>query len=186
MGMAFLRASLGLALVVGLFAALSTIRSGGPEDGPVMLGDPGHQESDRWPAGDERTNAELGREALPAPRYHIAPDPGGEPGAGKDSESVMNAAPAPGDTTVQVLDGVGSSSRLNALVAALEDLGYDVVATNPAGTDYAATTVFYSEGHETAAAALQARDPRVVESHLNLDFSEAVDLHVVMGLDWQP
>ncbi|MEX0659050.1 MAG: LytR C-terminal domain-containing protein, partial [Egibacteraceae bacterium] len=96
------------------------------------------------------------------------------------------AAAAPEETRVQILDGVNDPARLAELVAALEALGYQVVATNPASTAYAATTVFYSEGQESAAQALQTRDPRMAVLRPASGLSDTVDLHIVLGADWAP
>lgn len=209
-GVAFLRATLALALVVGLFAALSTVGGGNPPgDGPVMLGEPDEP-------GDERPETSTAETAEPDPPPDVAADPDADadeappdaddeapPDAGVDppedaanaeggldatdpDAALLAAAPPPAETTVQVLDGVGASPLLDVLAAALEEMGYEVVALNPASTDYAVTTVLYSEGREAAAEALQARDPRITERRPNPGLSEDVDLHVVLGADWRP
>lgn len=202
---AVVRASLALALVVGLFAAVSTIGRGVPQDGPVMLGDPGNPGPGGPSAGDAMSTPDrriLGDTADDA-ADHTSPDPDlrpasgpgpdprtaiarGEAATGSPNALVLAAAPAPEDTTVQVLDGVGGSSPMDDLVATLQELGYAVAATNPARTEYAVTTVFFSAGREAAAEALQAREPRIAERLPNPGLSEDVDLHVVLGADWRP
>lgn len=180
---ATLRALGGLALVVGLFAALSTI-GGPPEDGPAMIGEP-HPTID--PSTDEAIDASTDEATADDPAPEPSPGPGAEGDPTLDAaQQILAAGPPPEETTVQVLDGVGASPNLPLLVAVLQDLGYRVVATNPAKTDYARTTVLYSEGREDAARALQARHGRIVEVRRSPGLSEAVDLHVVLGSDWQP
>lgn len=200
LGVACLRASAGLMLVVGLFAVLSSIDAAPePADGPVMLGGP-----DRADEADPRSPAvepggEPGVDRSPTAGGDATPEtpeaepgtPGAEPspaGAAPeaDDEALIAAAPSPAETTVQVLDGVGGSSHVDRLVTRLEDLGYAVVAINPASADYATTTVFFSAGYEDAARALQAREPRIIERHPNPGWSEQVHLHVVLGADWRP
>lgn len=177
-------------MVIGLFTVLSNLGRVA-EDGPVMLGDPDDEELSR-PASSQPSP-----EPEPTPLPSVSPDPAPDqpppepadpqPEADPESpEAIIAAAPPPQETTVQVLDGVGGSPRLPLLVAALEELGYEVVASNPARTDYAVTTVLFTEGNEHMARALQARDPRIVERRPNTAMSAAVDLHVVLGADWEP
>lgn len=186
---ASLRATAALALVVGLFAAVSSLGDV-PEDGPVILGgpDPGGEDGPalQQPAEEEQPPSSRGPQPTPDPTQ--APvDPSAEAEAEAESpEGLIAAAPRPEETTVQVLDGVGESPRLALLVETLEDLGYDVVATNPAATNYPVTTVLFTEGSEAAARALQARDSRIVERRPSPGLSTEVDLHVVLGADWKP
>lgn len=186
LGTASLRATVALALVVGLFAALSSV-GGVPEDGPVIVGGPDPGSGD-GPAVQPPTEEEPSPNPATQPTTDATQAPV-DPPADADAESpeeLIAAAPQPGETTVQVLDGVGGSPRLPLLVGSLEDLGYDVVATNPAATDYAVTTVLFTEGSEAAARALQARDSRIVERRPSPGLSTEVDLHVVLGDDWEP
>lgn len=178
---AAVRALAALVLVVALFAVLANV--GGPsEDGPAMVG-----QSD--------TTTDIVASPRPGPASAPPdPEPDGEPtasevepeGPGPDIDALLAAAPPPQDTTVQVLDGVGSSPHLPALVSVLESLGYRVVAVNPARTDYATTTVLYSQGREESARALQVRHPPIAQVRQNPGLSETVDLHVVLGADWEP
>lgn len=185
------KATLALGVVVGLFAAVSTIGGGIPEDGPVMLGGPDTLDDGALPEGPE----EVGRRPLPPePSLAAPPSPAPLPDtesaedtendAAEADQTLLAAAPAPEETRVQVLDGVNDPGRLAELVGALESLGYQVVATNPASTDYDVTTVLYSEGREPAARALQVRDPRVAALRPSPGLSDQVDLHVVLGADW--
>lgn len=202
---ACVRAGLALVLVVGLFAVLAAIDVPDVEDGPVILGGPEEPadapDATAEPSGDdadtESTADPVGdsppADALPSPDPEPSEDP--EPTAAPEPEptepvgepdaAVLAAAPPPSETSVQVLDGVGDPARLERLVAALEELGYVVVAQNRASDNYPVTTVLFSAGREAAAQALQARDPRVRERHPNPGLSEQVDLHVVLGADWQ-
>ncbi|MGI8873177.1 MAG: LytR C-terminal domain-containing protein [Egibacteraceae bacterium] len=181
---AFARATLALGLVVGLFAALSTIGDDPPGDGPAMLGGPeaiddgalplvpeGHEDTDGPKDSDDDADTE---------------DAEDDAAAVDAGEGPVAAAAAPEETRVQVLDGVNDPARLAELVAALEALGYQVVTTNPASTAYAVTTVLYSEGQESAAQALQIRDPRMAVLRPSPGLSDTVDLHVVLGADWTP
>lgn len=195
---AFTRAALALGVVVGLFAALSTIGGDVPEDGPVMLGGPDTSEDGALPEGPEDVPPPP---PDPTPQPHLTATPTPDPAPGTDNtpgsddtadepsaedadDALVAAAPVPQETRVQVLDGVNDPARLAELVEALEALGYEIVATNPASTDYAVTTVLYSEGHETAAQALQVREPRVAALRASPGLSDQVDLHVVLGADW--
>lgn len=191
LGAATLRATAALAVVVGLFAVLATVGRVA-EDGPVMLGDPGLEEQ-RPPASPQPSSE---AESTPSTDVasetrtdtDLAPEPS-EPRAEPDLESpeaIIAAAPPPQETTVQVLDGIGGSPRLPLLVAAMEEHGYAVVATNPANTDFAVTTVLFTEGNEPAARALQARDSRIAERAPSPELAAEVDLHVVLGADWEP
>lgn len=190
---AVLRATLALVLVVGLFAALASIGPGQSEDGPVMLGDPEQAspspDRTRLPVVEaDGTDRSEGPQAAPGetPADGAEPQPPSPLAPEGSPEDILAAAPPPEETTVQVLDGVGDSPQLEQLAAALEELGYAVVARNPSGTTYAVTTVLFTEGNEEAARALQDRDPRIVERLPNPGLSEQVDLHVVLGGDWQP
>ncbi len=104
---------------------------------------------------------------------------------GTPTATIPPDAPEPGETSVQVLDGAGDSAATEAVVALLRELGYEVVAVNATARSYDETTVFYSQGQEAAAEALRARDPRFAEIAANPNLSEDVNVHVVVGSDWQ-
>lgn len=187
LGSACLRATAALALVAGLFAAVASLGRV-PEDGPVVLGgpDPETDTGSGLPGPSPEATVEPAQDAVELSGAPEPPQDPVEPPADADTpEALIAAAPPPEETTVQVLDGVGASPRLPALVASLEELGYDVVATNPASTAYPVTTVFFTDGSEPAARALQARDSRIVERRPSPGLSTEVDLHVVLGADWQ-
>lgn len=182
---AFVRATLALGVVVGLFAALSTIGGDVPQDGPAMLGGPDTTDDGALPEGPEDARqTDDADDAAETEDTEDTEDAEGDASTADADEGLTAAAAVPEETRVQVLDGVNDPARLAELVAALESLGYQVVATNPASTDYAVTTVLYSEGQEAAAQALQTRDPRMAALRPSPGLSDEVDLHVVLGADW--
>jgi hypothetical protein len=75
-------------------------------------------------------------------------------------------------------------TRTLGVTDALEELGYPVVNVTSARADVAQTTVLHTGGSE-AAEALRARDERFGEVAPNEVFSDSVDLHVLVGPDWQ-
>lgn len=201
---AFLRAAGGLALVAAAFALVSSIdRPVGDDDGgPAMLGVPDGDTVVFDPAEDMGAAGAPGRALTFAPPADSPPamvpaDRRDQPAAADAPASldgppaddpggdVVAAAPPPGDTTVQVLGPAGITA-LDEVAVALTDLGYAVVATNPASAAVQTTTVLYSAGHEEAARALAAREPRIGVVAPNTAFSEDVDLHVVVADDWRP
>lgn len=103
----------------------------------------------------------------------------------EEADALIEAARPPEETTVQVLDAGGGSSATSAAQDALTEMGYDVVATNTSRIDYPETTVLYTEGNDAEAEALRARDARFGEIALNERLSDAVDIHVVVGPDWE-
>lgn len=103
----------------------------------------------------------------------------------KEAKALIDAARPPEETSVQVLDAGAGSSATSAAQDALTELGYDVVATNTSRIDYPETTVLYTQGNDAEAEALRARDARFGEIALNERLSDAVDIHVVVGSDWQ-
>lgn len=103
----------------------------------------------------------------------------------EEAEELIAAARDPKQTSVQVLDAGGGSSATDAVQAALLDLGYDVVAVNASRVNYPATTILYTDGNEAEAEALRARDDRFVETAPNERLSDGVDLHIVVGPDFE-
>jgi hypothetical protein len=96
------------------------------------------------------------------------------------------AAPAadPADVRVQVLDGAGSEARIDAAVAALEDLGYRVTA-GQAALPFNTTTVYYGDDTRDAATALRDADTRFTRILARQPgFDDTYDVHVVVGTDW--
>jgi LytR cell envelope-related transcriptional attenuator len=101
------------------------------------------------------------------------------------SAALIDAAPPPASTTVQVLDAGGGRQRLRSAVVALKTLGYQVVSTSSARQEVVRTTIWFTGGNEVSAQALQARDPRFAGIAPNAGLSARVDLHVLVGPDWQ-
>ena len=164
------------ALVVVLFTGLQWALE--PEARP----DPGAVTFDFEPEADSQDEA-------PAGEPTVAP-PTGVPTATEtspeeDPELLIAQARPPSETTVQVLDAGSGSVRIDAAVAALEALGYNVVAISPSRRDVSRTTVYFTATHEPEAKALRARDPRVQVVEPNEGLSEGVDLHVLVGPDWR-
>lgn len=102
----------------------------------------------------------------------------------EEIQELIAAARDPEETSVQVLDAGAGGSAADEVAALLRDLGYDVVAVNAAREDRAVTTVLFTEGNRAEAEALRAREQRVTEIAPNELLSDAVDLHVAVGTDW--
>lgn len=93
---------------------------------------------------------------------------------------------APVRATVQVLDGGGDASAVREAIAALEARGYQVVAQSRAARTYTRTTVFWSEGFEDEAEELRDADERFAVLQENDRLDATINLHVVVGRDWEP
>lgn len=168
-----LRGLLALVLSFGLYTVLANIRDSGSQSPPTVA---------------------LQSPETPAERIAQAPSPGEEATAWLTPSPVLTPAPsatpsaelaAAAPTTVQVLDGGAGRGRTDEAVAALRALGYEIVAVNKAVRTYTVTTIFYSEGQETSAQALRARDQRFAEIDESSDLNQRVALHVVVGTDWR-
>lgn len=96
-------------------------------------------------------------------------------------EELIAAAKAPAETTVQVLDAGGGNAAVDAVVSALEAIGYDIIAINDSSRDVTVTTVYFTDGNEPQAEALRARDPRFQEIEPNQGLSDGVDIHVLVA-----
>lgn len=150
---------------------------------------------------DEPEGEAAGTEGQPPAQPAQPIDPATAPALGDDSADqadqadqaeqaegetqATTGAPEPEQTTVQVLDGVGDRVRMRAAAEVLREMGYQIVATNPAAIEYDTTTILYSDGHRAAAEALRARDARFRAIRPNKNLSTQVDIHVVVGTDWQ-
>lgn len=88
--------------------------------------------------------------------------------------------------TIQVLRGADTDqAALDAAVAAVEALGFEVVSTGPAARPYPETTVFATAGFEEQAQQLVDADPRFTVFGENPGTVSAdINLHVVVGTDW--
>lgn len=93
-------------------------------------------------------------------------------------------AVAPGEVTIQVLDGfkTDGGSAADGVAQQLSGAGYDVVARNQA-IDYAETTVLYNAGHQAAAEQVAAELGGAAVREQPGNLSTAVALHVVVGAD---
>jgi hypothetical protein len=172
-----------LGVSVLLFTGLDALRA---DPAPVVAG--------AAPTAVEEpavTQAPVEGSSTPAAPTPVAPSPAApssepEPAPSPDP-SPTPAAPTidPGDVSVQVLDadGVLDGTPFDRVVATIADVGYRVVATNPASRTYEATTVFYTAGNETAARELAVvlGYDEVAEKPDNL--SDSVSLHIVVGAD---
>lgn len=164
------------ALVIGLFLSF---RPSGFESDQVAQEEP-TAKPERTKRGNNNNNNNRPKPARS--------EPGEEPTDGlteEEADELIEAARAPEETSVQVLDAGAGSESTSAAVDALTELGYDVVATNTSRIDYPDTTVLYTEGNDAEAEALRARDQRFGEIALNERLSDAVDIHVVVGADWE-
>lgn len=172
-------AFLVLALVVGLFLSF---RPAGFEEMPDLASD-----GDATPAPDDRAAEEpQGRPAGEDGGDDEEPEAEEDPGlTQEEAQELIDAARAPEETSVQVLDAGGGSGAASDVADVLADLGYDVVAVNPSRADYDVTTVLYTRDNDAEAEALHARDERFAQTAPNERLSEGVDLHVVVGPDWQ-
>ena len=162
-------AFLAAALVLGLFLSF---RPSGFDDSPDLATDAGR--SERAQASEPV--------APPSEAEPVEPDDDGLTPA--QAQQLIDAARAPEETTVQVLDAGGGSDAANDAADALREFGYDVVAINSSRTDYPITTVLFTAGNEAEAQALPARDERFAEIGPNERLSDDVDIHVVVGADW--
>ena len=117
----------------------------------------------------------------PAPEDEDAPQPDGEDDApAPDGPGRID----PADVSVQVLDGYqqDGGAAVDEVAARLGELGYRVVATNPA-LRYEVTTVLWTDGFEAegrqVAEDLGAAEVRQQPGNL----STQVAVHVVVGAD---
>ena len=168
-------ASLILALVIGLFWSF---QPSGFDDEPAVAES---QEASEKPSKAEKKPDRQDEEETAEEPSEPAED---TELSEEEAEELIDAARPPEETTVQVLDAGGGSTATNEAADALRELGYDVVAINTSRLDYPTTTVLFTDGNEAEADALRARDERFAETGLNERLSEGVDVHVVVGPDW--
>lgn len=121
----------------------------------------------------------------PPPPAPSAATPSATRSEARSSASILiTAARAPQQTTIQVLDAGGGLRRTNEAAAALEELGYDVISVSGGRVTVGITTIWYTEGNQTEAHALRARDERFAVVAKNQGLSAGVDLHVLVAEDW--
>ena len=169
-------AALMLALVGGL---IWSFQPSGFEDEPAVAE---RQEASERPKKDGHKQDPDDEEQLAGQKSEASEDTGLSE---EEAEELIDAARPPEETTVQVLDAGGGSTATNDAADALRELGYDVVAINTSRLDYPTTTVLFTEGNEAEAEAVRARDERFAETGLNERLSEGVDVHIVVGPDWE-
>jgi LytR cell envelope-related transcriptional attenuator len=109
------------------------------------------------------------------------PPSGTQPAAGATSLAPVH------DVTVQVLNGSWSAGAATNVAARLRRAGYDVVATQLALGEFPVSRLYYSEGHLADALGLQRRFPEFKQVEpAPQRLSRTVDLHAVVGRDYQP
>ena len=137
-------------------------------------------------AADEAETEEEDEEPEPAEDETGEPEETEEPGlSDEERQELTDAAPEPGDTSVQVLDAGGGGDAMNAAADDMRELGYNVVNVTGSQTDVDATTAWWSDGHEAAAEAMRARDERIIAVGANERLNQGVDLHLLVGPDWE-
>jgi hypothetical protein len=101
-----------------------------------------------------------------------------------DAPTDRQRSVAPGDVTVQVLDGVkdDGGTAADGVATLLDDVGYQIVARNDA-LSYDVTTVLYNPGNEAAAEQVAADLGGAEVRPQPGTLSTAVALHVVVGRD---
>jgi hypothetical protein len=171
-------AFLALAFVVGLYMSLWTgepaqVRT--PEPDPIAdaTDEPEEEVAGAEPEGEPQVEVEVEEEPTEEPT--LSPE---------EVEELIEAARAPGETSVQVLDAGGGSAALSSAVDSLRETGYRIVNVTSARGDVSTTTVLFTTGNEAEAEALRARDSRFAGLEENDRFSDGVDLHVLVGPDW--
>lgn len=167
-----------LALYVGLTWALAI--EDRPDASRIAEAAAAREQAAAEQAASERSEEQSSAEpaatatatAIPAPEVTVAP------------EELIALAKAPAETTVQVLEAGGGNASVDAVVSALEAIGYEVVAINDSSRDVTVTTVYFTEDNEPEAEGLRARDPRFQDVEPNQGLSEGVDIHVLVGPDF--
>lgn len=159
-----------MALIVtfGVTGLLTVLGRDDGSGGPAMVARPTEQAQTMTPVPVEETDPPLAA-ASPTPP---APTPQ------EATESQID------NVTVQVLDAVGTGTQAEAAADALRSLGYDVVVVNETPRRVDTTTVLATPGHADDAKALRAADPRFAVIKRNADFNQSVDLHVLVGPDF--
>jgi hypothetical protein len=124
--------------------------------------------------------------ATNTPGDRATPEPESSP---TQSEPDKQPPPGPSDdlitngVTVQVLNASGRGKGDNTVVQRLEQLGFSVVAINPAAKIYQKTTVFWSEPSGKAAAQALAKHFHWDSGPRPQTLSKSVTTHVVVGED---
>lgn len=198
------RAALLLAVVGGIVLLLTQLRPGGEE---TVLTDTGSEAGSEAVGSSEAAGtpgapatgtdgSEDPLAALPSddpdrrtvpidPGATAAASPGAAPAPAAAEEPVAPTTDPPDQVTVQVLRGTDDEDAFDAAVRDIRTLGYQVELIAVAGTGSPTTTVYATEGNEAEAEALRVADPRFAQVAPNERFETPVDLHIVVGEDWQ-
>jgi hypothetical protein len=164
-----LRAAAGglIAMVVtfAITAVLTQIGRDAPSQGPVVEFD------------DALTSGPSPSPVLPQPTAAETSRPT-EPVVEPASEIARDMV------TVQVLYAPGLDDLAGEVAAILRDLGYSVAAVNATDRTTDTTTILATAGREEAAEELRDADPRFGVIAENDGFSESVDLHILVGADF--
>ncbi len=136
----------------------------------------------------DRRSTPRERPAADSDRAGGSPGPSRGDGARERARSADRGATdprvPPEEISVQVLDGAYDQQRLDDVVAALSDHGYEVVSISVARRKYRHTTVFYTKGWKAEARALREADGRFGSLGPSNGLTKEIDLHVVVGKDW--
>lgn len=158
-----------------------------PADSPASSDEVGSADGDT--ADDARESADAPDDDAAGPGDEADEGPAGsgqsDEAASSEIEGDPSAAADAADTTVQILDGSDDDGRYADAQAVLDELGYQVITSGPAASEYDETTVFVTGGFADEAAALAEADERFTRLKPNdVGLSEDVELHVIVGGDW--
>lgn len=195
------RAALLLAVVGGVVFGLTQLRDQRPEGGDTVLTDAATAgateagtaaaapppEPSAGPSEDPlaQLSEDPNRRTVPINPSEPAASPGTTPEAEATPGPVTPEVDPPAEVTLQVLRGTDDEDAFDAAVRDLRSLGYQVELIAVAGTGSPTTTVFTTEGNEAEAEALVDADARFGEVAPNDRFETPVDLHVLIGDDWE-
>lgn len=117
---------------------------------------------------------------MPSPTPEPTPTPTPSPTpVPQETEELPDPVP------VQVLDAGGGDTRVDEVVATLEDLDYEIAAVNDVRRRVEETTVLWNDNHQSDAFALMERDERFAREQKNDQYAQSVPLHVLVGPDWE-
>lgn len=165
-----LRAAAGglVAMIVtfGVTALLTQLGRDDPGQGPVVV------QNDALTSGPS-----------PSP---VRAEPTSETTSGPTEPTVAPASEIGTEpVTVQVLYAPGLDDTAGEVAAVLRELGYEVAAVNETARTTDTTTILATAGFEEAAEELRDTDPRFGQIDVNDGFSDAVNLHVLVGPDFE-
>lgn len=165
-----------IAVVAGAFWGLGRI--GAEPTGPVVAASPGDAEEPTPPAVQSpdpaSTPPTTSEPASPTPTEASSP-----------TESPTGGELDPQSISMQVLDATEDGDTADGFADRARGDGYRVVAVNRAVRVYEETTVFWSPGHEEAARHVAAQYGFAVVEEKPGNLSSSVNVHVVIGEDYQ-